>query len=145
MAPTVSDLELERAAGFRAALRRFLGRTEEIAAAAGLTPQRYDLLLAIKTGPDQKATVTDLCRRLSLRQTAVSELVKRAEQSGLIERAVSPDDGRVSFLSLTPDGERRLLDTFVGLRDERRQLFDAMSAMDLSFRALVHSHDEAAP
>ena len=138
----ISDIELERAAGFRAALRRFLVRTEEIASAAGLTPQRYDLLLAIKTGPNETATITDLCGQLSLSQTAASELVKRAEQAGLVTKSTSPRDGRVSLIVLTEDGERMMIETFVGLRDERRQLYDAMSAMGLSFRALLHSHDD---
>lgn len=141
---TISDIELERAAGFRAALRRFLARTEEIASVAGLTPQRYDLLLAIKTGPNETATITDLCGQLSLSQTAASELVKRAEQAGLVTKSTSPTDGRVSLIGLTEEGERKMVETFVGLRDERRQLYDAMSAMGLTFRALLHSHDDVA-
>lgn len=138
----ISDLELERAAGFRAALRRFVARTEEITSAADLTPQRYDLLLAIKTGPNETATITDLCGHLSLSQTAASELVKRAEQAGLVTKSTSPRDGRVSVIALTEEGERRMVETFVGLRDERRQLYEAMSALGLSFRALLHSHDD---
>ncbi len=139
---TISDLELERAAGFRAARRRFLARTEEIASGAGLTPQRYDLLLAVKTGPNETATITDLCGQLSLSQTAASELVKRAEQAGPVTKSTSPADGRVSVIGLTEDGQRRMVKTFVGLRDERRQLYEAMSALGLSFRALLHSHEE---
>lgn len=141
----VSAVELERAVAFRAALRRFLARTDEIATAGGLTPQRYDLLLAIKTGPRETATVTDLCGQLSLSQTAVSELVKRAEQAGLVAKSPSRSDGRVSVLSLTAEGERLMLETFVGLRDERQQLFEALSAMGLSFRALLHSHEDVTP
>jgi DNA-binding MarR family transcriptional regulator len=137
----VSEAELRRAAAFRSALRRFLARTDEVAGAAGLTSQRYDLLLAIKTGPGETSTVTELASRLSLRQTAVTELVKRAEETSLLERSSSPVDGRVSMLSLSAEGERRLLAAFVGLREERRQLAEAMSAVGTSFRAFVHSQD----
>src|SRR5262249_32874664 len=80
----VSELELQRAAAFRSALRRFLARTEEVASAAGLTPQRYDLLLMIKSGAQETSTATELMERLSLRQTAVTELVKRAVEAGLV-------------------------------------------------------------
>jgi len=139
----VSEGELQRAAAFRSALRRFLSRTDEVAGAAGLTSQRYDLLLAIKTGPGETSTVTELSIRLSLRQTAATELVKRAEEAGLIERSTSTADGRVSVLALTLEGERRLLRTFVALREERRQLAEAMSAVGSSFRAFVHSQQEA--
>lgn len=138
----VSDVELRRAAAFRSALRRFLARTDEVASAAGLTSQRYDLLLAIKSGADETSTVTELGSRLSLRQTAVTELVKRAEDAGLVERSTSTADGRVSVLALTAEGERRLMSAFVGLRDERRQLAEAMSAVGSSFRAYVHSQQK---
>lgn len=136
---TVSESELQRAAGFRSALRRFLARTDELAGAAGLTSQRYDLLLAIKTGEDETCTVGELSQRLSLRQPTTTELVKRAEQAGLIARAVSPADGRVFVLRLTPAGERRLMEAFVALREERRQLAEAMSAVGVTFRAFMRS------
>jgi len=135
--------ELERAAAFRFALRRFLARTDEVAAAAGLTAQRYDLLLAIKTGPGETSTVTELSKRLSLRQTAVTELVKRAEEAGLVERSTSAADGRVSVLALSVEGSRRLMRAFHGLREGRRQLAEAMAAVGTSFRAFVDSQDEA--
>ena len=138
----VSEVELQRAAAFRSALRRFLARTDEVASTAGLTSQRYDLLLAIKAGPGEKSTMTELSDRLSLRQTAVTELVKRAEEAGLISRSTSSADGRVSVLTLTAEGERRLIHAFVGLRDERRQLAEAMTAVGSSFRAFVQSQQE---
>jgi DNA-binding MarR family transcriptional regulator len=78
-------------------------------------------------------------------QTAVSELVKRAEQAGLVKRNTSPTDGRVSVLALTPAGEQQLLESFIALRDERRQLFEAVNRLGSSFRTLMHSHDEVAP
>jgi DNA-binding MarR family transcriptional regulator len=134
-----SEAELQRAAAFRSALRRFLARTDEVASAAGLTSQRYDLLLAIKAGPGETSTMTDLGGQLSLRQTAVTELVKRAEEAGLVERSTSVADGRVVVLALTTEGERRLIRAFGGLREERRQLAEAMSAVGSSFRAFVHS------
>lgn len=140
----VSEIELQRAAAFRSALRRFLARTDEVASGAGLTSQRYDLLLAITTGAGETSTMTELSNRLSLRQTAVTELVKRAEEAGLISRSASPADGRVSVLALTVEGERRLMRAFVGLREERRQLAEAMGAVGSSFRAFVHSQDEVA-
>jgi DNA-binding MarR family transcriptional regulator len=140
----VSETELQRAAAFRSALRRFLGRTDEVANGAGLTSQRYDLLLSIKSASGGTSTTTELSRRLSLRQTAVTELVKRAEEAGLVERATSPEDGRVSVLALTDEGELRLMRAFVGLREERRQLAEAMSAVGASFRAFVDSQQEVA-
>jgi DNA-binding MarR family transcriptional regulator len=124
-------------------LRQFLARTNEVAANAGLTSQRYDLLLAIKTGNGETSTVSELVKRLSLPQPAVTELVKRAEDAGLIERSVG-EDRRVSVLRLSVTADERLMQAFVALRAERRQLADAMGVVDASFRASVQLGDEVA-
>ena len=116
-----------RVAEFRAALRRFLRRTERTARASGLTPQRYLLLLMIKGAPDgsEQSTVTELAERLQLAQSTVTELVSRAEEVGLIEREASSADGRVAHLRLTEEGERRLTRSFANLAAERAQLREA--------------------
>lgn len=141
--PRPSRDELQRAAAFRSALRQFLARTNEVAASTGLTAQRYDLLLAIKTGDGETSTVSELVKRLSLPQPAVTELVKRAEEAGLIERSPGVDR-RVSMLRLTPGADERLSQAFVALRAERLQLADSMRAVDRSFRAFVEARDKAA-
>src|SRR5438876_11999579 len=106
--------EFATVAEFRSALRRFLRHSELVADACGLTPQRYLLLLMIKGAEDKsgKSTVTELAERLQLAQSTVTELVRRAEEVGLLQRERSPDDGRVAFLRLTPEGERRLERSF---------------------------------
>ena len=77
-----TDMEMRaedyrEAAALREGLRRFLRRSEEIAAANGLTPQRQLLLLLIKGAPDgsERATVTDLADRMQLAQNTVTDLV----------------------------------------------------------------------
>jgi DNA-binding MarR family transcriptional regulator len=119
-------------AEFRAALRRFLRRSEKIARDCGLTPQRYLLLLMIKGSPGGRelSTVTELSERLQLAQSTVTELVSRAEEAGLIARERSPDDARVAHLRLTDEGERRLLRSFTELAKERDQLRDVFSHLD---------------
>ncbi len=75
-------------AEFRTALRRFARRSERVARQYGLTPQRYLLLLMIKGAADGKeqSTVTELADRLQLAQSTVTELVRRAEETGLVAR-----------------------------------------------------------
>ena len=118
-------------AEFRAALRSFLRHTERVARQSGLTPQRYLLLLMIKGAPDGsgQSTVTELARRLQLAQSTVTELVSRAEDSGLVQREQSGRDGRVAYLRLTPEGERRLNLSFTGLEVQRRQLREAVDSL----------------
>jgi DNA-binding MarR family transcriptional regulator len=117
--------EYVRVADFRSALRRFLRRSENVARASGLTPQRYLLLLMVKGAPDgsQRSTVTALADRLQLAQSTVTELVDRAEAAGLVSREPSGVDGRVAHVRLTAEGERRLTEAFTGLESERRHLF----------------------
>jgi DNA-binding MarR family transcriptional regulator len=125
--------ELERVAAFRAELRRFLLRTNSVATREGLSSQRYDLMLMIRSAGELR--VTELCDLLQLQQTAVTQLVKRTEDAGLIERRPSPDDGRVWLLRLTAAGEERLMSVIAGLREEGDALAEALSRVDARLRA----------
>jgi len=121
-------------ATFRAELRRFLRRSERIARSAGLTPQRYQLLLMIKGAPggEERSTVTNLSERLQLAQSTVTELVRRAEEAGLLERERSSDDARVAYLRLTAEGERRFGKAFSAITSERERLRDVLGSLDAS-------------
>ena len=128
--PTVEDFT--RVADFRAALRQFLRKSERIARASGLTPQRHLLLLMIKGAPDgsERSTVTELAERLQLAQSTVTELVSRAEEAGLVSREPSPDDGRVAHLRLTAEAERRLAQCFTSHAVERQELRSVFAHLD---------------
>jgi DNA-binding MarR family transcriptional regulator len=130
-------VDLERTAAFRTHLRHYLGKTKAVTSGAGLTPERYDLLLMVRVAADggEGATVSGLCDRLQLRQTTVTELVKRAEEAGLITRERSAADGRVFFLRLTDEGEERLLRVFEALRDERAAFVESFRLVGESFHA----------
>jgi len=119
-----------KAAEFRAALRRFLRTSEDAARAAGMTPQQHLLLLQIAGSPDGTATVSGLVEKLALTQSAVTELVQRAEQAGLVRRSASVVDGRVAHLSLTKDGETRLAKVHGVLGRERADLRRVIDRLD---------------
>jgi len=124
--------QIVHVAEFRAALRGFLRRSEKVARQAGLTPQRYLLLLMIKGAADGtgQSTVTELSDRLQLAQSTVTELVSRAEEAGLVEREQSEADGRVAHLRLTAEGENRLASAFTNLAQERQELREAFAHFD---------------
>src|SRR5215218_437562 len=77
-----------RAAEFRAALRKFLRRSERIARKSGLTPQRHLLLLMIKGAPDgsEQSTVTELAERRP-RGSSAAERGGRAAPHGRVHRS----------------------------------------------------------
>jgi DNA-binding MarR family transcriptional regulator len=94
---------------FRTSLRRFQHWSQTQAREIGLTPAQHQLLLAIKGhraghGP----TIGDLADYLLLRPHSIVELVDRAQAAGLVERWGDDDDGRVTRVRLTADGEQRL-------------------------------------
>lgn len=130
-------IDLDRTAAFRTQLRRYLHKTTAVTAAAGLTSERYDLLLMVKVAADsgRLATVSNLCESLDLKQTAVTELVKRSEDAGLIDRERSPADGRVSLFRLTDAGEAKLQRVFEALAADRAAFIDTFQLLNDRFHA----------
>ncbi|WP_084800368.1 MarR family winged helix-turn-helix transcriptional regulator [Promicromonospora kroppenstedtii] len=68
---------------------------------------RFDLLRAVDAVP--RCRVSDVVRRLGITVGAASKGVDRQVRDGLVRRQANPEDGRSSFLELTPAG-RRVLD-----------------------------------
>jgi DNA-binding MarR family transcriptional regulator len=118
------------AAAFRAELRRFLRRSEECARAHALTPQQHMLLLMIAGTDDGTSTVSALVDELQLTQSAVTELVQRAEEAQLVARRPSATDRRVVELRLTAEGRRRLDGVHRALGPERHQLKEIVDSLN---------------
>lgn len=132
-------LPLERLmalADFRGALRRFLRHSERVASRHRLTPQRYLLLLMIKGAADgsERITVGAVADRLQLGVNTTTELVDRAEASGLVVRERSDDDARRVYLRVTAEGQRRLRDVVLELEADREQLERALEHLTRSYR-----------
>src|SRR6478609_5051774 len=120
----ISQDEVLHAAEFRRLLRRFLAHGDVRVRGAGLTPQRYLLLLAVKGAPDRSETrsIGQLTDDLQLAQSSVTELVDRAETAGLVVRSAGDADARTVLVRLRPAGEERLAAALVAIRAEREQL-----------------------
>jgi len=120
--------DFEALARFRFGIRRYLRFSEEAVRRDGLTPQQYQLLLALKGFPGREwATVRELADRLQLRHHSVVELVDRAQGQGLVERAAHPDDGRAVRVSLTPWGQQVLARLSALHRDQLRRMDTALT------------------
>ena len=118
--------EVLQAAEFRRLLRRFMAHGDAGVRRAGLTPQRYLLLLAVKGAPDRTETrsIGQLSDDLQLAQSSVTELVDRAEAAGLVTRATGNADARTVLVRLQPAGEERLMAALASVRAEREQLLE---------------------
>jgi DNA-binding MarR family transcriptional regulator len=103
------DRQYEELLAFRTALRRFLRWSDSQAAAAGLTGQQHQLLLAIRGNPGSGApSIGDVADQLLLRHHSAVELVDRATDAGLVRRIADADDRRVVRLALTEKGQQVL-------------------------------------
>lgn len=106
---TSADRKFIAQAEFRYQIRRFLHFSEETARRAGIHPQQYQLLLAIRGLPrGQEARIGNLAERLQLEHHSAVELINRAERRGLVMRAGDHNDRRQVIVHLTSSGETLL-------------------------------------
>jgi DNA-binding MarR family transcriptional regulator len=119
----ITKEQFETLANFRYAIRRFLRFSEQIARREGITPQQYQLLLAIKGFPNRDyASVSELTERLQLQQHSSVGLIDRTEALGLVRREHGAADRRLVFVHLTPAGEALLHRLAAQHRQELRNL-----------------------
>ena len=126
--PSLEDYQT--LAAFRAALRRFFAFSISAAAEAGVAPQQYQALLAIKghvgEGPP---SISDLAAQLLVQQHSAVELAKRLEAAGLVSRLRDPRDRRVVLLRLTPKAEGVLAGLAATHLAELRQMAPTISGL----------------
>lgn len=142
----LSKQEFERVADFRYSLRCLLRQTELEAAKLGITPQHYQLMLAVKGFPGRDwANITELAERLQVRHNAVIGLVNRAEARGLLERRhdQTPGDRRVVQVHLTPAGEEVLRQLTAVLQAERERV--SATVVELAQDVATAAHFRRAP
>lgn len=89
---------------FRYQIRRFLHFSEEAARNAGVEPRQHQLLLTVKAA-EGALSVGDIAERLQLRHNTAVELIDRAADRGLVQRAADPTDRRRVAVTLTPEGD----------------------------------------
>jgi DNA-binding MarR family transcriptional regulator len=126
--PLTKD-DFEALARFRFGIRRYLRFSEETVRRHGVTPQQYQLMLALKGFPGRDwAVVRELADRLQLRHHSVVELINRAQGQGLVDRTPDPDDARAVRVVLTHEGEQ-LLGRLSALHRDQLRRMDAVLAL----------------
>ena len=105
----ITSDEYRALAELRYRIRHFVREGDVVAQAAGLEPQQYLLLLAIRGLPaGHEATIQTLADRLALKHHSAVELIDRLEMRGYVRRARGRNDRRHVLVSLLPRGERIL-------------------------------------
>ncbi len=134
MAKEITTAEYQALAELRYLIRKFVREGDAVAQTAGLEPQQYLLLLAIRGLPEgEEATIRALADRLALKHHSAVELIDRLESHGYVRRSRSRDDRRRVLVALLPRGEKLLeqvaRDRIGELRASGAALVNAISAL----------------
>jgi DNA-binding MarR family transcriptional regulator len=104
-----SSIDYRALAEFRYQIRRFIRFSEQVARSAGLEPQHYQCLLALKGLPeDHRPTVGELAERLQIQHHSAVELINRLAERDLVQRQRDTLDQRQVIVTLTAHGEEVL-------------------------------------
>jgi DNA-binding MarR family transcriptional regulator len=83
-------------------LERIFGLFRSLSPASGLSMTAAATLAGIERLGPQRLTV--LAAREGVSQPAMTQLISRLEESGLVHREASPEDGRVVLVVITDEG-----------------------------------------
>jgi len=92
--------------------RRFNGGLD------GLGFNEFVILLHINQSSNKKIRRIDLAEKMGLTASGVTRILAPMEKIGLIKKETAQRDARVSFVAITPAGQRNLTETL-----EKTQLF----------------------
>ncbi len=134
VAKEITTAEYQALAEMRYRIRKFVGEGDAVARAAGLEPQQYLLLLALRGLPEGvEATIRTLAERLALKHHSAVELIDRLEAHGYVRRSRGRDDRRQVLVTLLPRGEKLVeqvaRDRIGELRASGAALVNAISAL----------------
>jgi MarR family transcriptional regulator, 2-MHQ and catechol-resistance regulon repressor len=110
-------------------VRRSLARPlEKHVAAAGLTPTQFGVLeMLLHKGP---RSVNEIIAGIFSSSGNVGVVIDNLLAAGLLEKKISPTDGRCRIVSLTASGERKIRAYYPRHREELQRLMSGMARSD---------------
>jgi DNA-binding MarR family transcriptional regulator len=70
----------------------------------GITLSEYEVLLFLACAPEYRLSLSTLSSSILLSLSGVSRMIERLERDGYVGRETSPQDSRISYAVLTPEG-----------------------------------------
>ncbi|HET6662800.1 MAG TPA: MarR family transcriptional regulator [Acidimicrobiales bacterium] len=147
--PNPSDLEITELAGRLRLVSARLHRRLRQEADTGLSPSQQSALGTIELrGP---ITLGDLATAEQVTPPTITKVIARLEEEGLVDRTTDPFDRRITRVSATGEGRRRLehsrarRNAFLALRleelgpDAVHRLHDAIDALEELAGVGVHT------
>jgi DNA-binding MarR family transcriptional regulator len=115
--------DYEALAEFRYLLRKFLRFSKDrLRAIAGLNPEQYEALLAIKSfDAPLGLTISQLSERLQIKHHSAVNIVDRLAERKLVTRAAGETDRRERHVQLTSKGEKLIEELATVHRKEMRE------------------------
>ena len=99
--------EFQALAELRYLGRKFLRFSKDLLQEkAGLNPEQYEALLAIKAFPAEHLTISQLSERLQVKHHSAVNIVDRLVERKLIRRQAGEKDRRERHLELTDKGQK---------------------------------------
>ena len=99
--------EFQALAELRYLGRKFLRFSKDLLQEkAGLNPEQYEALLAIKAFPGESLTISQLSERLQVKHHSAVNIVDRLVERKLIRRQAGEKDRRERHLELTDKGQK---------------------------------------
>jgi DNA-binding MarR family transcriptional regulator len=89
---------------------------------------RYHILKSLE--PPRAHHLTEVAGVLNIKKNTLSELIDRMVRDGLVRRAVSPRDRRVTVLRLTPGGRAAIREFEKGLMERMERFLDDLGEED---------------
>jgi DNA-binding MarR family transcriptional regulator len=133
--PRLSPHDYEALAELRYLWRKFLRFSKEyLRAQAGLNPEQYEALLAIKAfGTPESITISQLSERLQVKHHSAVNIVDRLVERKLLRRQPSERDRRERHLQLTTKGEALIEELaavhFYELRDRSEEMIKGLKRL----------------
>ena len=111
--------------------RKFLRFSKDLLRAkAGLNPEQYEALLAIKAFPGKSLTISQLSERLQVKHHSAVNIADRLSERKLIRRQTGKQDRRERHIELTDKGEKLIeqLATvhYTELSNQREEMIKAL-------------------
>jgi DNA-binding MarR family transcriptional regulator len=133
----ITTSEYQALAELRHRILLFLKEGDSVARAAGLEPQQYLMLLAIRGLAHGLApSIRNLAERLALKHHSAVELIDRLEKRGYVKRSRSLEDRRQVLITLQSKGHR-ILDRVA--RQRISELRSSGKALVNALDALLHN------
>lgn len=132
-------------------MRRRLDRALEVQLheGSGVSAPEYEILAGLGRSADRRLRVRDIAEQIGWEKSRVSHQVTRMEKRGLVRRSECDQDARGTWVELTADGRRAMLESSRGHNEAIKRYFvsalggEAESLRAFSQRVLDAIGDDA--